>query len=68
VPPLKSKQVSLLVFHIASEPLIVDTTASGERHQSLVNGKLTPEYALVQGIFTGVVAAFTLVMTIIGPE
>jgi len=43
--------------------------ATGGEHQTtLVDGVKTPNYATVQGIFIGVVAAFTLFMTIIGPE
>jgi len=43
--------------------------ATGGAHQKvLLNGVPTPDYATVQGIFIGVVAAFTLIMTIIGPE
>jgi hypothetical protein len=43
-------------------------TAGGAHQKVLLNGKPTPDYATVQGIFIGVVAAFTLFMTIIGPE
>jgi MFS transporter, SHS family, lactate transporter len=43
-------------------------TAGGEHQQILVDGKPTPNYAHVQGIFIGVVAVFVLFMTLIGPE
>jgi len=43
--------------------------ATGGEHQKIIlNGKPTADYATVQGIFIGVVCAFTLLMTIIGPE
>ncbi|KZT43780.1 MFS general substrate transporter [Sistotremastrum suecicum HHB10207 ss-3] len=43
--------------------------ATGGEHQTTtLNGKVIPDYAKVQGIFIGCVAAFTLFMTIIGPE
>jgi len=43
--------------------------ATGGEHQTIIlDGKPTPDYATVQGIFVGVIAAFTLVLTIIGPE
>jgi hypothetical protein len=43
-------------------------TVGGAHQKILLNGKPTPDYATVQGIFIGVIAAFTLFMTIIGPE
>ena len=48
--------------------LLITSVAGGEHQRIIVEGKSTPDYATVQGIFIGVVAAFTLVMTIIGPE
>jgi MFS transporter, SHS family, lactate transporter len=42
--------------------------AAGEHDRILVDGQRTPNYAYVQGIFIGVVAVFTLLMTILGPE
>jgi len=43
--------------------------ATGGAHQLIiVKGEETPNYAKVQGIFIGVIVAFTLLMTIIGPE
>ncbi|KAG8214309.1 carboxylic acid transporter protein [Butyriboletus roseoflavus] len=38
--------------------------------QVMINGKLqtVPGYAMVQGIFIGVVAAFVILITIVGPE
>jgi hypothetical protein len=47
---------------------MVGAIAGGQEQQIIVDGKLTPDYARVQGIFIGTVAAFTLFMTIIGPE
>ncbi len=34
----------------------------------MIRGKVVPNYATVQGILIGVVAAFVLAVTIIGPE
>jgi len=43
--------------------------ATGGDHQRvLVDGVDTPDYATVQGILVGVVAAYTLFLVIIGPE
>lgn len=36
--------------------------------QTTINGKVVPDYATVQGILIGVVAAFVVIVTIIGPE
>lgn len=36
--------------------------------RTTINGKDVPDYATVQGILIGVVAAFVVVVTIIGPE
>ncbi|KAL4249051.1 major facilitator superfamily protein [Abortiporus biennis] len=40
----------------------------GDNLKTIVNGKEVQDYASVQGILIGVVAAFVLVITIIGPE
>jgi len=40
----------------------------GDHHKILVKGKLLPDYAFVQGVFIGVVAAYVVVVTILGPE
>jgi len=43
--------------------------ATGGVHQRIiVDGVITPNYCFVQGIFIGVVAAFTLVLALFGPE
>jgi SHS family lactate transporter-like MFS transporter len=43
--------------------------ATGGEHQTtVIRGKLVPDYAKVEGIFLGVVAAYVVFMTIIGPE
>lgn len=42
--------------------------AGGAHQTTIVDGKETPDYATVQGIFIGVICAFTLLMIIIGPE
>jgi SHS family lactate transporter-like MFS transporter len=43
--------------------------ATGGAHlRTTVHGKDAPDYATVQGILIGVVAAFVLVVTIVGPE
>jgi MFS transporter, SHS family, lactate transporter len=40
----------------------------GDRQKTTVNGKVVPNYATVQGIFIGCIAAFLLVVTLFGPE
>jgi len=40
----------------------------GSERTIILKGVVTPDYATVQGIFIGVVAAFTLVMILVGPE
>ncbi|TCD70885.1 hypothetical protein EIP91_001193 [Steccherinum ochraceum] len=40
----------------------------GDQLRTTLNGKDVPDYATVQGILIGVVAAFVLVVTILGPE
>ncbi|KAJ7455595.1 carboxylic acid transporter protein [Mycena galericulata] len=43
--------------------------ATGGNHfKTTVNGVVVPDYAKVQGILIGVVAAFLIVVTLIGPE
>ena len=42
--------------------------AGGDHLRTTLNGKDVPDYAKVQGILIGVVAAFVLVVTIVGPE
>ena len=56
-------------FFLLNETLL---TAGGKNFQTYVieNGVLTavPGYATVQGIFIGVVAAFVILITVVGPE
>jgi len=40
----------------------------GDNLKILLHGKPTPDYATVQGIFIGVITAYTLVLTVFGPE
>ncbi|KIL56985.1 hypothetical protein M378DRAFT_1031639 [Amanita muscaria Koide BX008] len=40
----------------------------GAQNMIMLNGKLVPDYAKVQGIFIGVVAAYVIIVTILGPE
>ncbi|KAJ6566230.1 hypothetical protein B0H19DRAFT_1066555 [Mycena capillaripes] len=40
---------------------------SGDHLKTVVNGKVVPDYGKVQGILTGAVAAFVILITIIGP-
>lgn len=43
--------------------------ATGAAHETtVVNGKVVPNFAKVQGIFIGVVAAYVVIITILGPE
>jgi len=43
--------------------------AAGGAHQRIiVDGVSTPNYGFVQGIFVGVAALFTLILTLLGPE
>lgn len=47
---------------------IFPISAGGNNIKTTINGKVVPNYATVQGILIGVVAAFTLVITLFGPE
>ena len=40
----------------------------GDHNKIIVRGKVVADYAKVEGIFVGVVAAYVVIMTIIGPE
>ncbi|KAJ7339192.1 MFS general substrate transporter [Mycena albidolilacea] len=40
----------------------------GEHLKTTIKGKVVPDYAKVQGILIGVVAAFVIFITVIGPE
>lgn len=42
--------------------------AGGDHLRTTVQGQDVPDYAKVQGIFLGVVAAYLIVVTIFGPE
>jgi SHS family lactate transporter-like MFS transporter len=42
--------------------------AGGENMRATVQGQDVPDYAKVQGIFLGVVAAYLIAVTIFGPE
>lgn len=46
--------------------------AGGEHHQTTIQTptgpKVVPDYAFVQGIFIGVIAAYVIVLTLLGPE
>ncbi|KAF7308755.1 MFS domain-containing protein [Mycena kentingensis (nom. inval.)] len=43
--------------------------ATGGKHlTTTLNGQTVPDYAKVQGIFLGVIAAFVIFITVIGPE
>jgi len=49
----------------------IEATGADNLHTTIIeNGvpTIVPDYATVQGIFVGVVAAFVILMTIIGPE
>jgi len=51
---------------------IIRSIAAGEHSRTTIKGpngpKDVPNYALVQGIFIGCVAAYVIVLTLIGPE
>jgi len=51
---------------------VVRSIAAGEHSRTTIKGpnglKDVPNYALVQGIFIGCVAAYVIVLTLIGPE
>jgi SHS family lactate transporter-like MFS transporter len=52
---------------ISSASAQIEATG-GDNIKTTLNGKVVPNYATVQGILIGVVAAFTLVVTLFGPE
>ncbi|KAJ7617913.1 MFS general substrate transporter [Roridomyces roridus] len=52
---------------ISSTAAQIEATG-GNNFKKLVNGVETPDYAKVQGILIGVVCAFVIMMTLIGPE
>jgi len=47
---------------------IIRFVAAGEHSRTTIRGKDVPNYALVQGIFIGCVAAYVIILTLIGPE
>ncbi|KAJ7303500.1 MFS general substrate transporter [Mycena albidolilacea] len=51
---------------IASAAAQIEAT-SGDHLKTFVNGKVIPDYGKVQGILIGAVAAFVILITIIGP-
>lgn len=65
------KPVSIVLccppFCCASAPDNVPRTAGGDHLKTVVNGKVVPDYGKVQGILIGAVAAFVILITIIGP-
>jgi len=52
---------------ISSASSQIESTG-GDHLKTVIDGKVVPNYAKVQGILIGVVCAFVLLMTIIGPE
>jgi SHS family lactate transporter-like MFS transporter len=48
------------------------SVAGGDQHQTTIQTssgpKVVPDYAFVQGIFIGVIAAYVIVLTLLGPE
>jgi hypothetical protein len=72
--PLRSKPVSIYLLSLCSITLthLFPLIAAGEHSRTTIQTSTGPEdvpnYALVQGIFIGVVAAYLLFFTLIGPE
>ncbi|KAJ7657549.1 hypothetical protein B0H17DRAFT_1213462 [Mycena rosella] len=46
---------------------MVDPLSGGDHLKTIVNGKVVPDYGKVQAILIGAVAAFVILITIIGP-
>lgn len=48
------------------------SAAGGDKHTTTIQGpngpEVVPDYAFVQGIFIGVIAAYVIVLTLLGPE
>lgn len=62
---------SVFAFFLFHQRLILTSfpiSAGGNNIKTTVNGKVVPNYATVEAILIGVVAAFTLVITLFGPE
>ncbi len=57
---------------VSSASAQIEATGAANLHTTIIdkdgNPKVVSDYATVQGILIGVVAAFVLVVTIIGPE
>jgi SHS family lactate transporter-like MFS transporter len=56
-----------LIQMVSASSAQIEATA-GSHLRTSVNGTDVPDYATIQGIFIGCVAAFTIFMVIIGPE
>ncbi|KAJ7189526.1 MFS general substrate transporter, partial [Mycena pura] len=52
---------------VSSASAQIESTG-GDHLKTMLNGKPVPDYAKVQGIFIGCIAAFLLFITVIGPE
>ncbi|KAF8632045.1 hypothetical protein AX15_002086 [Amanita polypyramis BW_CC] len=46
----------------------IEATGAAQQTTTDKNGKVVPDYAKVQGIFIGVIAAYVIIITILGPE
>ncbi|EJD45664.1 MFS general substrate transporter [Auricularia subglabra TFB-10046 SS5] len=52
---------------VAAASAQIEATA-GEHVRMTIRGAYVPDYGKVEGIFVGIAAAFTLVLTVLGPE
>lgn len=52
---------------VSSASAQIEATA-GDQHQTIVNGVQVPDYAFVQGVLIGVVAAYILILIALGRE
>lgn len=59
--------VHSLGIMVAAASAQIEATA-GEHVRTTIRGADVPDYGKVEGIFAGVAAAFTLVLTVLGPE
>ncbi|KAF8632039.1 hypothetical protein AX15_002083 [Amanita polypyramis BW_CC] len=53
---------------VSSASAQIEATGAAQQTTHDKNGKVVPDYARVQGIFIGVVAAYVAIITILGPE
>ena len=61
---------------ISFQPVLLliffSSLAGGDQHtttiQTSTGPKVVPDYALVQGVFIGIVAAYVIILTLLGPE